>query len=179
MPILWSQFLNAVTMVSPLIALISGCKRKHIHKNPVGKTLIIHIPISTAYHLSCALNGSINTINTFKTADLSLIHIYAITVHEHMHEHSSETLQNVSKIMNAICIFRVCKGYEDTLFRMASLYAGSYNLVKRTQKKYLLIGLSLASSVLFYFDDHIRSLGHPTFHILLGFIHNHLFNVID
>lgn len=176
---MWSQLLNALTMISPLVALISGCKKKQIHRKTIGKTLIIHIPISFAYHLSCALNGPIDTINTFKTADLSLIHIYAITVHANMNEKSCDSLQNVSKLMNAICVFRVCKGYEDTLFRLASLYVGSYNLVKRTKKKHTLIGLSVVSSLLFYFDDHVKSLGHPTFHVLLGFIHNHVFNVID
>lgn len=177
MPIVWTQVLNAITMISPLIALILNSKRRQIHKKTVGKILIVHIPISFAYHMSSALNTPIHTTNKLKIADLSLIHVYAITVQDTFKKGRTtrfNRIQSIANVMNKICIYRICRGYEDTLFRLSSLYVGSYSLfVACTRiKKTLLTLLGLSSSLLFYFDDHLMHMGHPTFHILLGFLHN-------
>lgn len=176
MPIVWTQVLNAVTMISPLIALILNSKKSQIHEKVVGKTLIVHIPISFAYHMSSALNAPSHTTKTLKIADLSLIHIYAVTVQDTFKKRRTRfnRIQSVANVMNKICVYRICRGYEDTLFRLSSLYVGSYSLFAactRIKKTFLTV-LGLSSSLLFYFDDHLMHMGHPTFHILLGFLHN-------
>lgn len=182
MQVIWTQVLNAVTMLSPLVALIVNCKKKRIYKRTPGKTLIVHIPISIAYHLSSALNVPMPITNKFKKADLALIHIYTVTVHETWSDSMTRMCWGFGKlscVMNTMCVFRVVQGHSDTIFRLASLYASSFNLLNRIRRKTTVVLLGIASSVLFYFDDQFLYLGHPAFHVLLGFIHNHVFQLED
>lgn len=180
MQIVWTQILNAVTMVSPLIALVTNCKKKQIHKKTIGKTLIVHIPISIACHLTSGLNAPVPITKSFEKADLALIHIYAMVVRDTWSDKTScLDLGNFSYVMNTLCVIRVVKGHSDTLFRLLSLYASSHGLLEKIRKKTSMVLLCVASSVLFYFDDKLRCLGHPTFHVLLGFIHNHVFQLED
>lgn len=183
MPIVWTQLFNAVTMVSPLIALISHIKTNSIHKRIVGKTLIIHIPISFTYHLTAALNAPVEIVNKFKKADLALIHIYAITANHSCKRNStkSEMLisRTLSSIMNTACTYRVCNGFDNILFRMSSLYVASYNILQKHERKLQLIMLAITSSTCFYFDTYLLGFGHPTFHILLGILQHNILQHID
>lgn len=184
--VIWTQIANAFSMISPLIAWWSKRRHRAIDIKWLRRTLIIHIPISFLYHLTSAFHIQGLTRNILKSCDLSLVHVYALqascAIRNKLTEFSFKPHKpKVSMVVNIFCIMRVCKGHEDTRLRMSSLYICGHDVVrhignhKHTPK---LIVLGVSSSLLFYFDDSLKNMGHSMFHILLGLLHNEIFGFL-
>jgi hypothetical protein len=150
-----------------------------IHKRKATNLLSVHIPISFCYHLISAFNSHFHLRYILKIADLSMIHIYALKVCEYFHRkrniHQRTQLTKISLCLNSLCVVRVCQGHEDTLTRIIGLYVCSYNALKDEQGLGEIVLIGSMSSVLFYFDEHLKSMGHSLFHILLGLLHHKIF----
>lgn len=188
--VIWTQIANAFSMISPFIAWWShrrnqDSKNKHLKR--LRRTLIIHIPISFLYHFTSALGIQGLTRNILKSCDLSLVHLYALQARSAITDNvsrfsiTSQEKPKLSTLLNLYCVVRVCKGYEDTRLRMTSLYACGHDVVRHVgnhkhTKKMVVLGVS--SSILFYFDESLKNMGHSMFHILLGFLHNEIFGLV-
>jgi hypothetical protein len=181
--IIWTQIANAVSMISPLICMLfHRNKNKHIDKNAVSlkrkatRLLSIHIPISFCYHFISAFDRFFHLRNLLKIADLSLIHYYALRISHYFNQKRDVTVQTplskMSLCINSMCIVRVCQGHEDTLTRIIGLYLCSYNALKDQENLNEIILVGSISSVLFYYDEHLKNIGHSLFHIMLGLLHH-------
>lgn len=185
--VIWTQIANAVTMISPLISWLHH-RRKPKDKNVTGckrnitRLLLCHIPVSFCYHLLSAFTCPTSIRYIFKVADLSMIHYYALKVSTCFHIKNNRTeqrLTTVSQCMNSVCIMRVCQGHEDTLMRIIGLYLCSYDALKDEHKAVPKIALlGGVSSLLFYYDDKLFNLGHPMFHVMLGFLHHEILKLL-
>jgi len=194
MQIVWPQFANAITMVSPLISWFHHRIRmkntsKKKNKLEVTRLLLVHIPISFGYHMLSAFSVVNNIRTLFKIADLSLIHIYALKASNALRNkrlsityggesNINATLCKASSIMNSICVMRIVSGHEDTLARVLSLYICTYNALKKEPKLTEISKVGAVSSILFIFDEHLMHMGHPTFHIVLGYLHHQILSLL-
>jgi hypothetical protein len=190
MLIIWTQFANAMTMISPLISCIHHRFRNgqiSRSKQILTKWLLIHIPISFGYHLVSAFQ-TVKQMRCLrkclKVADLSMIHLYALkTAHVFIKKHNIKkklNIHNIALLMNSLCIVRICSGNEDTLVRILGLYVCSYNALCDENKSSVreIAALGGVSSALFFFDDNLNSVGHSLFHILLGFLHHSVLKLV-
>lgn len=186
MPIvIWTQIANAFTMVSPFIAWWRH--RKVAEKQCLTRMLAVHIPISFLYHLVSGLNINGVIKGLLKRGDLALIHIYAMQACraiKRSHSHFTTRMPMLFVMpLNTYCIIRVCQGYEDTLLRMSSLYICTHDALRyvkalpRSKTRLILFGTS--ASVLFYFDDQLKGMGHSLFHIILGPLHHEVLELVD
>jgi hypothetical protein len=184
--IVWSQFANAMTMISPFIAWFNHRKNKSETDNKckITRLLLLHIPVSFCYHLMSAIQAPRKFINMLKITDLSFIHYYAMKVGKVFHQNKKNKLNydiqlyKLSNTINTLCIIRVCQGNDDTLLRITGLYVCSYNALRgeRTINEVSVIGL--LSSLLFYYDDNLNKVGHPLFHIFLGVLHHKILKLL-
>ena len=176
--IIWTQIANAVTMISPLICMLfhRHTNKNNTHKHKATRLLSIHIPISFCYHFISAFNRFLGLRHVLKIADLSMIHYYALKLSHYFHQKRNVCVQsNLSKLsfcINSVCIIRVCHGHEDTFTRIIGLYICSYNALKDEENLREIISIGSVSSVLFYYDEHLKNVGHSLFHVLLGILHH-------
>lgn len=176
--IIWTQIANAVSMISPLICMLFHRKtnKYNSHKRKATRLLSIHIPISFCYHFVSAFNRFFRLRYVLKVADLSMIHYYALKLSQYFHQKRNKSVQTllfkVSFCVNSICIIRVCNGHEDTFTRVVGLYICSYNALKGEENIKDILTIGSVSSVLFYFDEHLKNVGHSLFHLLLGLLHH-------
>lgn len=182
MPIvIWTQIANALTMISPLIVWFKhrNAQKECKELSCLKHMLIIHIPVSFMYHMVSAFNTGRCIRGLLKRADLSLIHIYALKACGAI---KRTQLSKASTMLNAYCVTRVFQGYEDTKLRISSLYICTHDALRHIKvvdkAKQRLIILGVTSSLLFYFDEDLKSMGHSMFHILLGFLHHEVLRLI-
>lgn len=180
--IVWTQIANAFTMISPLVAWWHHRKREKecCALKRLRRTMIVHIPISFLYHLISGLNIIGCKRGFFKVCDLVLVHVYTLQAC-HMIKQTPVSTMHLPLLLNTYCITRVCRGYEDTKLRMCSLYVCTHDALRKVKcmrSKRRLVALGVSSSMLFYFDNKLMNIGHPLFHVLLGFLHHEILGLV-
>lgn len=180
--IIFSELANALSMLSPLVCWFRH-RRRHAHTR-LHKMMIVHIPISALYHLSCALPrckaGVAVVRRVLRIADLVLIHVFSLTAAE-----DAGTVPRAAKAYNGLCIYRTVRGHDDTLLRLGAVstcaYFGlrHYASKSRSEKKKVmqLCSTGTLACALYVLDAHLHHVGHSLFHVVLGMFQSQLFDL--
>jgi hypothetical protein len=198
MGIVWTEILNSVTMLSPFWALFRNIGR-HNKCTLMHKLQIIHIPISVIFHAMCATSNKSPITNILRITDLTLIHVYGLVAsraisnakkqkekenknRSHLlikdHHHLNKPFYQMAILINTYCILSIVTNRQNDMVRIIGLaLCGSDRLQDPSMKS--IIPLGFASCLLYLIDEKLNGLGHPIFHILLGFLQNHLFMCLD
>jgi len=188
------QVLNALSMVSPFLVWLQrrrGYKHLFFHK-----LLILHIPISFMYHflqgIKDMLSISQKYIIIFKVADCVLVHGYAITCNKciatkkQMIFSQWETIiRGGAYMLNGSCIVNIVhepKLLDDVAFSMIRVMAIgvlSCSSFRHTKKRISGSGYGALCALLFIADSYMLNYGHCLFHLLLGGLHNTIYDCVE
>jgi hypothetical protein len=187
MQIVWTQIFNAITMISPFI---SWFKHRHNLRNTrTHNLLLIHLPLSTLYHLISAFKDGCKIQKILLTLDIALIHAYSLSATNEIskclnitYNKSELNILRTSYCMNTFCIAHVSihKNNNDINFnltRITSLFLHSYVPLQKLNVINKLFGLGSISVLLYMFDNKLYNYGHSIFHIILGLLHNRIFEL--
>lgn len=181
------ELANALSMISPLICWFKQ-RCRHSAKR-MHKLMVLHIPVSFAYHMACALpflKKRVLLVRILKSCDLIFIHIFSLIAAREVrinpcYKNTESCNFIIPKILNSICMFRIAIGNEDTMLRIVSLYTCAIYAVKG-YSPYKVSRLAVTGSVacaLFLLDEHLCYLGHSSFHIVLGVFQCQVFDMIQ
>ncbi len=188
MLIIWTEVLNSLTMFSPLLAWIKNMK-KH-KKTFMHKLQIVHIPISITFHAFCAVSSNSPLKNIFRITDLTLIHVYGLVASrdiryakklkskELQNTLACKTIQTVTLMLNTYCIVSIINNRHSDIVRILGLGMCGYDKLQDPNIKSL-VPLGFVSCLLYLIDGKLHGLGHPTFHVLLGFLQHKLFMCLE
>lgn len=188
------QVLNALSMVSPFVVWFqkrSGYKHLFFHK-----LLIFHIPISFMYHFLQGVKDmfSINRkyIIIFKVADCALIHGYTIvcnksiaTQKQMMFPRWEVIIRSGAYMLNGSCIVKIVhepRILDDLTFSIARVMAIgvlSCSSFRHTNKLFRGSAYGLLCALLYMVDARLSNYGHGLFHLLLGGLHNTIYDCVE
>lgn len=150
--------------------------------------MIFHIPISIAYHGLSGLHLLKSVIPVLRVLDLSLVHLHALTTAGTIWKKqcmqsktiplSRRLMFRSSEVMHIWIVLRVWHGYANTLQRLTALCMSCVCTIPYQKQSHVLATTGIVSSMLYIFDEQLLGLGHPTFHILLGYFHHLLIKCI-
>lgn len=181
----WYELANAVTMISPLICWLYHRRtaKRHHNVRQLHRFMIVHIPISVAYHGFSAIGVHHKTIGLLRIVDLALIQIHALlatsALWSKQRQHYLGAICRprrmafrLSQALNIQVASQLAFGTEHMVLRLGSLYLSAFCTVPFEPAYKPLTVVGIVSSMLYITDTYFHGLGHPTFHILLGYFHH-------
>ncbi len=190
MHIVLPQLFNAITMISPLWVWFR--KRKSHNKFLFHKCLIVHIPISVAYHLSHCFSLNTMVVTTFKVIDCILVHSYTMLCNLGIATYTKLRVSRFENLLrkgayslNVSCIIRMVRqpqNIDDIMFsltRVIALGVLSGSTFRHTNQHAQGLILGTISAMLYMADDILANYGHCLFHIALGGLHHTTYLCFD
>ena len=166
------EILNAITMISPILALCKHRKSSSFMK----KIMCIHIPISICYHIACALPILCNhpCKKVLRAMDFTCIHMTSLI--------SSIETRNISVIsctqllaMHAFVLSKTLKNGAIPLLQYALFFSDNmhlFGICMTEARKASIIG---SAAFLFYLTSVYIPIGHSIFHITLYWLYDSYF----
>lgn len=188
------QVLNALSMVSPFMVWLQ--RRNKCEDLLFHKLLIFHIPISFIYHFVQGVKDifSINKkfIIILKVADCVMIHGYTIicnksiaTKKQMLFPQWENVVRSGAYLLNGSCIMKIVhepKLLDDIIFsmvRVMSIGVLSCSSFRHTKNLFRGSTYGLLCALLYIVDGHLSNYGHVLFHVLLGGLHNTIYDCIE
>lgn len=188
----WTEIANAITMLSPLICWWRHrhrSKHHHTEVRALHRWMIIHIPVSFLYHSLGAFLDNLAIIYFLRKIDFTMIQVHAIVAtgavwrKQWRMRQRAQPQQVISVIRRVFFRASLCQNVRvlvklwvhqtnNTFERLGSLYLICACTIPYEETCKQLVGVGTLSSMLYIMDDYMFGFGHPSFHIILGYLHH-------